>query len=178
MKLMDNNEDEDSLFGDLDNGDVVAAVEIKNPSEIDLKNNCKVELEAYLTENGLKLKNENNKKEYDNPLDWWKENEHKYSVLAELVKLFLCIPAGSAPSEHIWSRTSQVLSLKRASMNDDVASGIVFVKENIDILIQYYNEVTMNRRDILPFRFSGLPYCFNTSALKVEDEIDVGQDLF
>jgi hypothetical protein len=147
-------------------------------SEVNLKNNCKVELEAYLTENGMKLKNENNKKEYNDPLDWWKENEHKYSVLAELAKLFLCIPASSAPSERIWSRTSQVLSLKLASMNDDVASGIVFVKENIDILIQYYNEVTMNCRETLPFWFSGLPDCFITSTLKVDDEIDVGQDLF
>eukprot|EP00804_Cyclotella_cryptica_P020068 CCRYP_014871-RA/>CCRYP_014871-RA protein AED:0.76 eAED:0.51 QI:0/0/0/0.5/1/1/2/0/171 len=171
---MDNDEDEDSLFGDLDDGGVAAAVEM-NSCDIDLNNNCKVELEAYLTDNGMKLKKETNKKEYNNPLEWWRENEDKY-LSSELAKLFLRIPASSAPSERIWSRTSQVLSLKRARINDDVASGIVFVKENVDILIQYYNEVTMTCRDTLPFRLSGLPDCFNT--LKVDDEIDVGQDLF
>ena len=46
-------------------------------------------------------------------LQWWKENKKKYPVVAALAQIFLFIPTSLAPSDQIWSRTSQVLSLKR-----------------------------------------------------------------
>ena len=52
------------------------------------------------------------------------------------------------------------MSIKRASLSEDVASGIVFVKETIKILKKYYTEVA-----------SGLPECF--SGPSIGDEIDV-----
>jgi hypothetical protein len=65
------------------------------------------------------------KKEYYDRLQWWKGNEKKYPVVAALAQFFLCIPASSAPPERLWSRTSKVLSLKRANMSKDIESGMV-----------------------------------------------------
>ena len=170
---VDNDDSNDDMFGDLEKNN---AVEIDmTPDEVELKNQCEVELEAYLTDKGMKLRKENPKKEFNDPLEWWKENEHTYSVLAELSKLFLYIPASSAPSELIWSRDALVLSSKQGNMNEELASGIMFVKENLKLLKQYYAEVTKDFKNALPLQFTGLPDCFN---IKAEDEIDVGQDLF
>ena len=58
----------------------------------------------------------------------------EYPVLAVLAETFLCISASSAPSERIWSQAGLVITYKRASMGEDLASGIIFVKENRDVL--------------------------------------------
>ena len=55
-------------------------------------------------------------------------------VLVFVAETFLCIPASSAPSERIWSQAGLVITYKRASMGEDLASGIIFVKENRDVL--------------------------------------------
>ena len=68
------------------------------------------------------------------------------------------------------------MSIKRASLGEDVSSGIVFVKENVEMLKKYYTEVAKRYKGALPLRFSGLPECF--SRLTTENEIDVGQDMF
>ena len=80
--------------------------------EDNLLNQCQVEMEAYLADKGLLL-SQDYKKEYYDPLQWWKENKKKYPVVAALAQIFLFIPTSLAPSEQIWSRTSQVLSSKR-----------------------------------------------------------------
>ena len=120
------------MFGDLENIDEFPIE--TTPNEANLLNQSQVEMEAYLADKALPLQKEHNKKEYYDPVDWWKKNENKYPVVAALAKIFLCIPASSAPPEQIWRRTSQVVLIKRANLSEDVASGSVFVKENIEIL--------------------------------------------
>ena len=127
------------MIGDLENDDDYPVE--TTPDETNLLNQCQVEMEAYLADQGIKLRKKDNKKEYNDPLDWWKQHENKYPTVAALAEKFLCIPASSAPSERIWSRTSQVVSIRRACLGEDVASGIVFVKENMEILKKYYTEV-------------------------------------
>ena len=68
------------------------------------------------------------------------------------------------------------MSVKRANLSEDVASGIVFVKENIKILKKYYTEVAKKYKEALPLRFSGLPDCFSRPSIR--DNIDLGQDMF
>jgi hypothetical protein len=70
--------------------------------EAELRSQCEVELDHYLKDKGQQLQKEN-KKEYNDPLCWWRENEHKYPVIAALAKLFLAIPASTAPFERVWS---------------------------------------------------------------------------
>ena len=38
------------------------------------------------------------KKEFSNPLDWWRDNQYQFNLLALLARRNLCIPSTSAPS--------------------------------------------------------------------------------
>ncbi len=75
---------------------------------------------------------------FGDTLEWWKRNELKYPCLARLARLYLAVPATSAPSERIWSRASRILTFKRANPKPKVAQRIMFTKENLGILHKYY----------------------------------------
>ena len=100
--------------------------------EANLLNQCQVEMEAYLADQGIKLRirKEHNKKKYNDPLDWSKQHKNKYPIVAGPAEKFLRIPASSAPcsirTDLEWSRTSQVVSIKRASLGEDVSLGILY----------------------------------------------------
>ena len=51
---------------------------------------------------------------------------------------FLTIPATSAPSERVWSQSANVITTKRARLDETIASGIMFVKENVRVLSKHY----------------------------------------
>ena len=55
-------------------------------------------------------------------------------LLATLTHMYLAIPATSAPSERIWSRTSRVLSLKRESLKAEGAQKYCSKNEKLSIL--------------------------------------------
>jgi hypothetical protein len=117
----------------------VGGEEAALPGDEELKLACEYELKLFLHSNGLTLRKAN-KKEYSDPLPWWNENASKYSILAPLAQLFLCIPASSAPSEQVWSQAARVLTVKRANTTDDVASGVIFVRENMELLRKHYKK--------------------------------------
>ena len=49
---------------------------------------------------------------HNNPLEWRKNNEHKFfHVAAIIAKKYLSIPASSAPSERIFSRAGLIITL-------------------------------------------------------------------
>ena len=158
------------MFGGLEDNEILEP-ELP-PDEAELRSQCEVELDHYLKDKGQQLRKEN-KKEYNDPLCWWKENEHKYPVIAALAKLFLAIPASTAPSERVWSRAARLIStIKRANLKEDVSSGMMFVRENLLILKKYYEEVSKKIKGVLPLKFAGLPECITEK----DDEIDVGAD--
>jgi hypothetical protein len=55
---------------------------------------------------------------FGDPLEWWKRNQLKYPYLARLARLYLAVPAMSAPSERIWSRASRILTLKKEPISN------------------------------------------------------------
>ena len=63
-------------------------------------------------------------------------------TLAKLARAFLAIPATSAASERIWSRASQVLSIRRSRMDPELAQRIMYTRENNRLLHMYYEELT------------------------------------
>ena len=67
-------------------------------------------------------------------------------------------------------------------MGEDLASGIIFVKENREILTKHYKEVTKDAIaiDTLPLELSGLldPIKGEDTVIGDIDVTDVGQDLF
>lgn len=142
------------------------------PDDVELKIQCESELKLFLQEPRLPLMDKDNK--YTDCLKWWAKNENKYPAIAPLAKLFLAIPASSAPSERVWSRGSRVITVKRAKMAQDLASSIMFVKENMTLLNRYYDQVSKDVEIALPRNLCGLPEYF-----KIEEEwedLDVGQD--
>ena len=136
----------------------------------EIRINCERELALYLAAKDIKVKDANGN--YVNPLEWWAKHDGLYDILAQLAVAFLSIPATSAPSERIWSRSSQVLTIRRARLNEEVASGIMFVKENLVILRKHYSALTKDQKDALPLEISGLPKPDDTFLASV----DAGQD--
>ena len=53
-----------------------------------------------------------------------------YPQVWELAKVYLAIPATSAPVERLFSSAGGVISSKRCGLDAETARGIVFVKEN------------------------------------------------
>ena len=106
--------------------DKVSGVAPKDAATIRL--DCETELKLYLLDEGLPLMNE--KRVWQNPLDWWKV-QTKYRILRDIAQTILSITASSAPSERFWSRLANILSAKRARLKEDATSGVMFVKENL-----------------------------------------------
>ena len=70
---------------------------------------------------------------HNNPLEWWKQNQQgNFPILARLAKVYLSIPATSAPSERIFSMAARVISAQQASMKPDMAGKVLFVSDNWD----------------------------------------------
>eukprot|EP00956_Cyclotella_meneghiniana_P040792 scaffold205154_cov36-Cyclotella_meneghiniana.AAC.1 len=103
---------------------------------------CEGELSRYLiaVESGVcPLENEDGS--LGDPLKWWKENAPAYAYVANVARKFLAVPATSAPSERVWSRAARVLSLKRASMKEDLVERIMFIKENMKFLSKHFSKL-------------------------------------
>ena len=103
-------------------------------------------------------------------LSWWKsQGALRFPHLAKLAKKYLYIPATSAPSERVWSRAPNILTIRRARMSDTVAESIMFTKENSRILCKHYTAMTGLK--YVPH----LPFVYEDS---IEDSIgeDVDED--
>ena len=168
---------DEMMFGDMENDEDEEEDEgnnrentVKNETKDMIRVNCKGELELYLLAEGIKIKND--KGDYNNPLEWWKTHKDDYPILVELAMEFLSIPATSAASERVWSRAAQVLSTKRARLSEKVASNVLFVKENLEVLRKHYATLIQGQEDALPLEASGLPE--PDASLS---HIDVGQDI-
>ena len=69
--------------------------------------------------------------EEEDPLMWWKAHEFDYPMLARVVKKYLCVPATSTPSERLFSKSGQVVSPQRASLNPETVQMLVFLSNNL-----------------------------------------------
>ena len=67
---------------------------------------------------------------YNCPLQWWKVNVSKYPYLRRLAKRLFCIPATSAPSEHVFSAASNIINKKRACLTPTNAALLMFLQGN------------------------------------------------
>ena len=68
------------------------------------------------------------------PLQWWKANSSRYSLLVPLVQKCFCVPATSTPSERIFSCAGIIASRLRSSLNPEHLNMLVFLNKNYRVL--------------------------------------------
>jgi hypothetical protein len=109
--------------------DLLAAL---NQREDAIGNNAVDELDAYLNipEHPKLI----TKDTLHDPLMWWKDNEHRFPTLAKLARVYLCIPATSAPSERLFSSGGNLVSKKRCRLGVERVQDILYIHESQDVV--------------------------------------------
>ena len=64
-----------------------------------------VEVQAYIGEDVLPR--------LEDPLTWWKTHEKRFNLLSKLAKKYLCVPGTSVPSERLFSKAGELVSIRR-----------------------------------------------------------------
>ncbi|XP_067678487.1 E3 SUMO-protein ligase ZBED1-like [Haliotis asinina] len=64
-------------------------------------------------------------------LGWWKVNQLRFPILAVFVKMMLCVPATSVPSERAFSTAGDIITPNRASLKPDNLDMLLFLKKNL-----------------------------------------------
>ena len=102
---------------------------------------CNAELNRYRNMTKLTIK-------YD-LLQWWEEHKHKFPIFYILAMIFLYISETSAPSERVCSIVSRIVTKYRARIDSHFVSGLIFLKDNGDILKKHYSSIE-GRYRIIP----------------------------
>ena len=69
-------------------------------------------------------------------LNWWKIREHLYPNLVQTVKVILCMPATSVPSERVFSTAGYVVNKYRTRLTTENVNIILFLNANKHLLPQ------------------------------------------
>jgi hypothetical protein len=93
-------------------------------------------LTLYKQEPTLQLRKDDGT--FNCPLTWWKYNECKYRLLSILASRLLCIPATSAPSEHVFSVARLTIAKDRARLASDTANELIFLHDALPGIQKYY----------------------------------------
>ena len=65
----------------------------------------------------------------ENPLIWWKINEHRFPRLSLLAKNVLCVPATSVPCERLFSSSGYIVNKKRSSLDPHTVNMLVSLRD-------------------------------------------------
>lgn len=66
-----------------------------------------------------------------NPLEWWKQHEMNFPLVARLAKKYLCIPATSSSSERAFSASGNIITCKRSCLKPNTVDQLVFLALNL-----------------------------------------------
>lgn len=67
----------------------------------------------------------------EDPLDWWKENQQSYPLLATVAKKYLCICATSCASERLFSTAGNIVTPARSLLEPEKVNQLVFLAKNM-----------------------------------------------
>ena len=143
MFMNDMNDNSNGEFGeignnnenDFENGDNNAD-ENANADDNLHRTMCEREVTEYRNMTMLALQTNG---KYNCPLiDFWKVNEQKFPVLSKMAKMYLAVPATSAPSERLFSSISRNISKSRNRLDPEIAGMQVFISK----VIKWYREQT------------------------------------
>ncbi|KAL3045396.1 hypothetical protein OYC64_013631 [Pagothenia borchgrevinki] len=68
------------------------------------------------------------------PLQWWRQNEGRFKLLATQARKFLCPPPSSVPSERIFSEVSAIYEKNRSRLTGEHAEQLCFLHHNLVLL--------------------------------------------
>ena len=86
------------------------------------------------------------KTEFSYPLDWWRDNQYQFNLLAFLARRILCIPSTSAPSERVFSSAGHIITKLRASLNSANAADLIFLHDSWPVVEVYEAEKDKKRK--------------------------------
>ncbi|XP_030282405.1 zinc finger BED domain-containing protein 4-like [Sparus aurata] len=67
------------------------------------------------------------------PLQWWRQNEGRFKLLAKQARKFLCAPP-PVPSERVFSEVSAIYENKRSRLTGEHAEQLCFLHHNLVLL--------------------------------------------
>ncbi len=82
---------------------------------------CKVQ--AYFGEDALPR--------LEDPLAWWKRNEKRFNLLSQLAKKYLCVLGTSVPSERLFSKAGELVSIRRNRLKPKNIDMMLFLNKNM-----------------------------------------------
>lgn len=69
-----------------------------------------------------------------NPLDWWKNNEHRFPAVARLSRQYLAVPATAVLPDQAFAAGESALEHRRAVLAPENLDQILFLHQNFDFL--------------------------------------------
>ncbi len=82
-----------------------------------------LEVQAYFGEDVLPR--------LEDPLAWWKRNEKRFNLLSQLAKKYLCVSGTSVPSERLFSKAGELVSIRRNRLKPKNIDMMLFLNKNM-----------------------------------------------
>lgn len=97
-----------------------------SPTIISKEQHMDNELHEYLSSPKLDFE--------DDPLKYWKENEHNYPYLSLMAKKYLCVCATSSSSERLFSTAGNIVTpvTSTCSMKPETVDMLTFLAKKLD----------------------------------------------
>ncbi len=82
----------------------------------------------------------------------------------------------SEPSEQVWSRLARILSLRRASLSDDLEGRMMYVKENLLFLRKHYCSLRKKKMSKDLHHLVDLEFNYLIAMDEYDEDIYVGEN--
>ncbi|XP_005987872.1 E3 SUMO-protein ligase ZBED1 isoform X2 [Latimeria chalumnae] len=69
-----------------------------------------------------------------NPLDWWRNNEHRFPAVAKLARQYLAVPAMAITAERAFASKENTLEQRRSALSSEHLGQILFLNQNFDCI--------------------------------------------